>query len=204
MTPKFLLSFVIFFYSALQTTAQEKQPTNPIVFADILLGHTAGEAGGFTGGASLRLQQNKSLFTLRYTGTMRLHAKVASPLIPIPLFENRSSLDELGLLYGRRFIRNGRAVGFSAGISHSTHRKRVSTAAVPQIQTTAVLGLPFEADIHWFKSRKERLRLYGLFPVGRPTGLGGSIGFRLTGNLSKNSFVGLGVIIGLGFHKPYE
>lgn len=204
MTPKFLLSFVLFFYGALQSTAQEQHATNPIVFADLLLGHTGGEAGGFTGGASLRMQKNKSLITLRYTGTMRLHAKVASPLIPIPLFENRSSLDEVGLLYGCRFIRNGRAVSFSAGISHSTRRKQVNTSGVQQTQTTAALGLPFEADIHWFKSRKERLRLYGLFPVGQPTGFGGSIGFRLTGSLSQNSFVGLGMIIGMGFHKQYE
>jgi hypothetical protein len=203
MIPKYLLAFVALFYGSLRTAAQEQQATNPIVFADMLLGHTGGEAGGFTAGASLRFQQNKSLFTLRYTGTMRLHAKLASPLIPIPLFQNRSSLEEVGLLYGRRFIRNGRAMSFSAGISHSTHRKLVNTATVPQNQASAALGLPFEADIHWFKSRKERLRLYGLFPVGQPTGLGGSIGFRLTGNLSRNSFVGLGVIIGLGFHKQY-
>ncbi|HEY1023393.1 MAG TPA: hypothetical protein VGE06_13830, partial [Flavisolibacter sp.] len=125
MTPKYLLAFIILSSWWLRTAAQVKHTANPIVFADMLLGHTGGEAGGFSGGASLRYQQNKSLFTLRFTGTMRLHAKIASPLLPIPLFENRSSLDEFGLLYGRRFIRNGRAVSFSAGISHSTHRKRV-------------------------------------------------------------------------------
>lgn len=203
MTPKYLLSFAALLCWSLRTAAQEQPATNPIVFADMLLGHSGGAAGGFTGGASLRYQKAKSLFTFRYTGTVRLHAKVASPLLPIPLFEQRSSLDEVGLLYGRRFIRSGRAVDFSLGISHSTRRKRINTGAGPQTQTTAAPGLPFEAGIHWFKARKERLRLYGLFPVGRPTGLGGSIGFRLTGHLSQNSFVGLGVLVGLGFHKPY-
>ena len=88
MTPKFLLSFVLFFYGALQSTAQEQHATNPIVFADLLLGHTGGNAGGFTSGASLRFQKARSLFTLRYTGTLRLHAKFASYFVPIPVIEN--------------------------------------------------------------------------------------------------------------------
>jgi hypothetical protein len=57
----------------------------------------------------------------------------------------------------------------------------------------------------FFKTKKERFRIfYGLIPVGEPTSFGRAFGFRLYANIAKNSYVGLGLTFGLGWHKIYE
>ncbi|HEV7329960.1 MAG TPA: hypothetical protein VGN63_02875 [Flavisolibacter sp.] len=204
MKPKYLLLVLLLTCLVCTGWTQTKGKQNPVLFADVSVGHSGGQAGGFTGGASLYFQKESSLFTVRFTGTSRLHAKIASAIIPLPVIDNRSSLDELGLLYGKRIIRNACAYNVSLGVSHSTHRQVVSTSPVRQTQTTAAWGVPFEAGIKWFKPRKKRFRIYGLIPVGKPTGFGGSIGLKLLGTISQNSYAGITFSYGLGFHKQYE
>jgi hypothetical protein len=63
--------------------------------------------------------------------------------------------------------------------------------------------LPIELNFKWFKSKKKRYRIYGIIPVGEPTSFGRNFGFKLVGNISKNSFVGLGIVYGFGIHKKY-
>lgn len=70
-------------------------------------------------------------------------------------------------------------------------------------RTTYYAGVPFEANIHWFKARKERFRIYGLIPLGHPMGFGGSIGLKVFGSVSKNSYIGFGLMYGLGWHREY-
>jgi hypothetical protein len=63
--------------------------------------------------------------------------------------------------------------------------------------------VPLQINIRWFKSEKDIYRIYGLIPVGEPTGFGHSLGISLVANISKHSYVGLAVSFGLGFYKEY-
>lgn len=133
-----------------------------------------------------------------------MDAKILSPFLPIPVFEQKSNMEEYAVLYGRRFIKTAKAYSFSLGISHSTLREQVKNTAPPFERKTTAIGLPFEAGIKWYKPRKERFRIYGLLPVGRPTGLGGSVGFKLLGNISRYSYAGVAFSVGFGYHKQYK
>jgi hypothetical protein len=59
--------------------------------------------------------------------------------------------------------------------------------------------LPLEFSIKWFKREQSPYRIYGIIPVGRPSGIGNSMGFTLIGNISQHSFIGFGI----GHHKEY-
>ncbi len=54
-----------------------------------------------------------------------------------------------------------------------------------------------------FKGKKRQYRLYKIIPVGRKTSFGRNVGFKIIGNISKNSFIGVGINCGLGIHKKY-
>lgn len=205
MTRKHVSFFALLFTITLAGLSQTQQKNNPILFSEVLVGHSWGSAGGFSGGAALNFQSHRSLFTLRFLGTTKLDSKVASPLIPIPIIEQRSSLEETSLLYGWRFIDNASAYSFSVGCSYNAFRRQVLDNNNQKVwKTSFYAGVPFEANVKWFKAKKERFRIYGLIPVGKPTAFGGSFGFKLFGNISENSYGGLSIVYGLGFHKKYE
>ncbi len=198
--------FYVFFFicSCLQITAQDSIKTNPIVYADMLIGHSWMKAGGFTVGAGLHYQKNQHLFNIRFTGTVKLESGFLSPIIPIPFVDEKSSLEEFSLLYGWRIINGGMSHSYSFGISHNKFREVVFDDFNREYtKTTKYMGVPFEANIKWFNNEKKRYRIYYLIPVGKPTGFSRSIGARFYGNISKNSYFGLGMIYGFGFHKMY-
>ncbi len=204
MEQKLPLLILLSFCFALNAIGQSAQKQNPVVFADVSFGHTWGGAGGFTGNGSLNFQTAQSLFTARYVGTTRMEASILFSFIPLPVFEDKSSLEEFSLLYGRRFVKTASAYSFSLGLSYSTLRETISNTFPKQTKTTAVFGVPFEANIKWFKPTKEPYRIYGIIPVGKPTAFGRSIGFKLLGTFSQNSYAGLAVSYGLGYHKKYQ
>lgn len=184
--------------------AQEVAPLNPVVFADVSAGHAWGRAGGFAGGASASFQWGRHLLTGRFTGTTKIDAAILSPFVPIPVFTQRQSMEEVAALYGWRFVQRSQAWSVALGLSHATLRRnhKAGTAFITVKQF--YFGLPVEANIKWFKAKKERFRIYGLFPVGRPTGFGGSFGVKLSGSISANSFAALTLSFGAGFHKKYR
>ena len=65
------------------------------------------------------------------------------------------------------------------------------------------IGFPFEFNVKWFKNNKSKYKIYEIIPVGKETGLGNSIGFKLLGNISQHSFIGVGIVMGIGYHKEY-
>lgn len=180
--------------------SQLVKETNPIAFGDIFVGHAWAKPGGLAAGASLNYQIKRSLLTLRYNETIRLHVDFLSVFIPIPVIEQRSHLKEAACLYGWRFISDGNAYSFSLGPSYNVFTERLTDG---NNRTANYGGLCFEANIKWFKKEKRRFRIYGLFPVGNETGFSGSIGFKLFGNISKYSYAGVGLTFGSGFHKQY-
>lgn len=199
-----LLSVTLLISSFHFTATSQNVKPNLILFADVLSGHSVGNTGGFSNGAGLNYQKNRNLFTLRCLATVRLRCKILSPFFPLPIIDQKTDLEEYSVLYGWRFIDEGTAYSFSLGFSYNLFTE-LSTDNNNQknIKLSKYKGVPFEANIKWFKKEKRRFRIYGLLPVGKPTALGGSLGFKIFGNLSKHSYAGLGITYGLGCHKKY-
>lgn len=57
-------------------------------------------------------------------------------------------------------------------------------------QKVRAFGAAFETNIKWFKKEKKN-----------PFGF--SYGAKLSGNISKNYYIGLSAVVGLGWHKKY-
>jgi hypothetical protein len=174
--------------------------SNPIIFGDFNLGYSNGFLRGLSLGVSLNYQKNKNLFTFRNIETIRIdNADLLLGIIPINV--DSKTLTEYALLYGRRYIDGGTSYHFSGGISYNTYKKVEDDITV---ENYSFIGFPLEFAISWFKSKKKKFRvLYGLIPVGKPTGFGRSFTLKLYSNISKNSYIGLGLNFGLGYHKKY-
>ena len=199
-----LVFILLFSVTTVTALCQDVKNSNPILFADLLIGHSWGKSGGFSGGAALNFQSYRNLFTIRYVGTTKIHSEVLSPFLPIPLFDEKSNLNETSALYGWRFIKTASAFSFSLGCSYNAFTEQVPDTNNQKMKIRSYYaGVPFEANVKWFKAKKERFRIYGIIPVGQPTSFGGSIGFKVFGNISKNSYGGLSLVYGLGFHKKY-
>lgn len=197
---KAFLFFILLCAFNRKTTCQGTTKQNPILFGSFLLGHAAGGGGGFSLGTEANVQARKNLFTLQYLSTLKVRTSFAFYIFPV--IEEKSSQQTVSLLYGRRFIDKGMATSFSAGISYNLFREYVDVQNKYVSKPGA--GCPFEANIQWFKPEKSRFRIvYGLIPVGEPTGFGRSIGFKFFGNVSKHSFAGISLTAGLGLHKKY-
>lgn len=183
------------------------QKSNPIVYGELLFGFggSFNKYNGYIYGGSLGYQIKKNLFTIRYTVNPEIKYKAATAgLVGVPVFYSRYKNKEIGLLYGRRFVKEGRSLSFAAGISTNELEYRYRHEG-SEIQSTIkhYYGMAYELNIKWFKHRKERYRIYGMFPVGKPTAFGRSIGLKLTGNISKHSYLGFGITYGFGLHKHY-
>ncbi|WP_428330399.1 hypothetical protein [Mucilaginibacter sp.] len=206
-----LLPGLLFFYLAntfAQDTLKKTKPitTNPIIYAETSIG--AGLAGvqGFQFGLGLNYQLNKGLFTLRYIRLQDLSITVLplAPVVFLPGIRNNGSLDEYALMYGLRLINGGHSFSFSAGISTNNriinykddHNQSHSTES-------RYAGIPFEANFLLFKPTRQRIRIYDIIPVGKPTAFGGSIGLKLAGNVSQRSYLAMGLVFGMGYHKHY-
>ena len=179
--------------------------THPIIYGGADIGAGLAGATGLEIGLSLNYQLRRQLFTVRYVGIVNFSIKaIGSPIPLFPGVQDNGSLEETGALYGHRYVNGGHAFSFSAGLSKSTRiiKNKDNIQLPPRIEDHYV-GVPFEFNMMWFKSNKRRYRVYGLIPVGKPTGFGSSIGFKLGGNISKYSYLSLGLTSSLGYHKQY-
>ena len=185
--------------------AQEKQDSivknnNSIFFADVGLGYTNGSLRGLTGVFSLNYQNKNNLFTFRHLEIIKYDNIDFFFIIPYNVETKR--IREYAFLYGKRYIAEGTSYHFSGGFSYNTYQQKKDDDI---IVSESFIGFPVEAGISWFKDKKERFRvLYGLIPVGKPTGFGRSFGFKLYANIARRSYVGIGLTFGLGWHKIYE
>ena len=183
----------------LKSWSQEK--TNPILFTEVYFGPAFGSSEGFASGINLNYQTKDNVFTLRHTNVIELKSEF---FFLFPIFKTIEETDEFALLYGRRKIYGNHSFSYSAGVAYVKHKELISEVNdVLLYDTQQGIGFPFEVNIKWFNAKKERYRIYFLIPVGQPTSFSRSIGFKLFGNISKTSFVGLGINYGFGWHKNY-
>lgn len=199
---KSILLILIFCFAFSKIQAQEK--TNPIIYFDGNLGFAGGNSSGFMIGGSLNYQKKENLFTLRTTQFSNSKLEYASPFLPLPYLDTKEIITEYGILVGKRYIHNNKAWSFSVGLATIEREiKKVDKNNNYYFDSSHAIGFPFQIDINWFKSKKEPYRIYGVIPVTKKTSFGNSIGFKFIGNVSKTTFVGLGVSLGIGYHKEY-
>ncbi len=207
---KQIFTYLMIYLFSVSILAQDTiSKKNPILFADLYTGLSTNILGlGGFGGVGLNYQLGSNLFTLRYSesshtsvGTNIFLLGVFGALLPYQEIEKT----EFALLYGQRWIKNSSSSSISVGLSYERYQlKDFLFLDKTSISSESVLGFPFEFNVKWFKSEKSKFRiLYGLVPVGNPTGYSGSFGLKLYGNISKYSEVGIGIVYGLGFHKEY-
>ena len=177
--------------------------TNPILFADLYFGGAGGSSHGFSAAGTLNYQYKKHLFTARVGQLSSYKTRLLSPVLPFPLVRLEESIDEYALLYGRRYIAENRAFSFSAGVAFVSRKYFVVNEGNFFYVRKNAVGLPFEASVKWFKRRRVPYHIYGIIPIGKPTAFGNSFGFKVLGNVSKTTFVGIGVTFGFGYHKYY-
>ena len=181
--------------------SQEKQDslrvdTNHIFFTGINLGYVTGGLKGLNVSFDINYQLKNNLVTFKFATIM--DTKIGILLI-LPFVKVNSLTDQFSFSYGKRYVIAGFSYHFSGGISYnSTNNRRID-------KRYNYYGFPIEIGTNWFYSKKKRFRvLYGLIPLGKPTGFGRSLGFKLYANIAKKSYVGLGLNFGLGWHKKYK
>ncbi|HXI00060.1 MAG TPA: hypothetical protein VNI52_07305 [Sphingobacteriaceae bacterium] len=185
---------------------QIKKKENPIVFAESFLGVSAGRAGGLSYGTELNYQIKKSFFTVRQVYSHRLTLKpvMLTPITPFVIINGIYNSEEYSALYGLRFINIRQSLNISFGVSRNSYREIYNFENNQQTEkVTTYTGVPYEVNIKWFKEEKRIFKIYGIIPVGKPTAFGSGVGVKLFGNISKNSYVGIGLACGYGFHKKY-
>ena len=189
--------------------AQEKldslqQKENPIVFADASFGYTNGYLKGISVAASFNYQKNNNLYTFRASATYDY--RDVDFISFIPNSGTNRTIEEYGLLYGKRYVEDGFSYHFSGGFSYNVYveidREHIFYD-VTKVRNS-YFGFPVEIGFSWFKPKKEKFRvLYGLIPVGNPTSFGRSFGVKLYASLAEKTYIGIGLSLGFGWHKKY-
>ena len=173
---------------------------NPIIFADAFFGLSRGAIDGFGGGLSFNFQNKNDLFTFKIASFIEI--REIEVFIIFPTSSSTIVNDEFSLMYGKRYIEDGFSYHFSGGISYNSLRDKDDK--LNKDITINYVGFPLEIGLSWFKTKKERFRIfYGLIPVGKPTGFGRSFGVKMYANFTKRTYFGIGLNFGLGWHKKY-
>jgi hypothetical protein len=160
---------------------------HPVLYVDGGFGYTFAGLRGIEGSYSLNYGYKHNLFTFRGLGTASYED---NPKDIFRLFPDQptGSMSQYALLYGWRITGlPGHAFSLSAGISADSRRLYSYDNTNQQTHTVEnYAGLPFEANYQWFTRR-----------------FGVSFGIKLTGDISKHDFIGIGVDMGLGFHNSH-
>ena len=179
---KVLILIILSTFTAFSQVANDsiiKKKTKPIIYGDMFFGPSLNKNSGtvFIGG-SINYQNKKNLFSLRYIVNAEVETKW---FLFFPTFINESENRETAFLFGQRFIDGNQSLSYSGGISYNQYEvynyeyENKFLTTVPNNSISSItenhFGLPFEAEIRWFNSKKERYRIiYALIPIGKPTG----------------------------------
>ena len=180
--------------------------SNPVLYGEMIFGFGGNfnDYGGFIYGGNVNYQVKKNLFTIRYNVHPEFkYGATAIAAAGLPVIQSRFTNTEVGLLYGRRYTVRGRSLSFAGGISTNEYETQYKTEDSGTTSYSSHVGFAYELNIKWFKPKKERYRIYAIFPVGKPVAFGRSFGFKMIGNVSQHSYLGFGMTYGFGWHKAY-
>ena len=177
----------------------QENKTNSIAYFDTYFGTSS--VGTFDFGYSFNYQKKNNLFLFRNIYSNKFHDFDNGPN-----FTTKEQVInyyyEYSLLSGKRYTLDKNSYSFLIGLSYNNVGYFLKNA--PFSSKENFLGFPFEIGVKFFKNKKKPFGLFdGLISIGKPTGFSNSIGFKLYGNLSKESYLGLGLTFGLGWHKKY-
>lgn len=206
---KISLLIGVTFYVTFASAQEDKQRDieNPIAYIEAILGFGNGSADGLVVGYTLNYQFEGNLLTFRNSylaSKNKERNRALSNAFIFPAYVQGNSFTEYAFLYGRRFIFGGSSLSFSGGISTNTAVYRKEFEGERTRSSLNYMAFPYEISFKFFKREKSRYRIiYGLIPVGKPTGFSRSFGIKLFGSMGKESYFGLGLTFGLGWHKVY-
>jgi len=204
--PLFLLLFVnLMIAQDSLVVAVKKQP---IVFYDFDVSFGGAESAGWGIGATVNYQfLKKDLLTARLRGFASYASEyvLLAPTIAFPVLRKEESIVDYGILYGKRWISGGFSFSASAGIAAIRYEYAEQVGEDYFMRKEDLVGIPFELNFKFFKKEKRRLRLYyGLIPVTKKkVAFGRSLGFKLSGTISKANYFSFGISFGMGTHKKY-
>jgi hypothetical protein len=162
---------------------------HPAIYIDGGFGYVIGGLRGAQANYSLNYQDGLSLFTFRglANGSEKPNPTSRGLLSGLE-YETTGTMTEYALMYGLRFNSNiGHAFNFSAGIDHDNRSAYYYDEANNKTQVKGdYIGVPFEANYQWYTRR-----------------FGVSFGLKLSGDISRHDFIGIGVDMGLGFHSSH-
>jgi hypothetical protein len=190
-----LISFQTLVKAQTNDSLNKPPKSNPIIFADVNFGALRSSYVTLAISGSLNYQNKNDLFTARILG----YSKIKLYFIILPVTSELTS--EYAFMYGKRYIDLGESYSFSGGLAILQKKSYDNNLLISREN---YFGFPFELNYRFFNKKRERFRIvYNLIPIGNPIAFGRSIGFKLYGNISKSSFVGIGLTLGLGYHKKY-
>lgn len=202
---KLLRIFLVFLFSASMYSQQsddaQLEKSNPIIYFEMFGGSSLMNHAGLSGGLELNYQYKKNLFTFRYTNVVGYISNDVNPYFPIPTYYKSEDDLEYALLYGQRWMTDRHSFSVSAGIScNNLDRSRRYYLDEEEeyhynYSYETFFGVPFEANYKWFYPKKRSNLIFNaMIP---------SVGIKFLGNISKNSYVGVGLTIGFGLPKQY-
>lgn len=148
---------------------------------------------GTLSGISGNYQINKSLFTLRYVSNNFVALNFYKPnetFLLLPYFKDKVKIKEWAALYGKKWDVDNFSYSFSGGISSNENNITLTDENLQkQYITENLIGFPFEANVKWV-----------LFPTNKNL-IQNTFGFKLLGNISKETYVGVALVYGIGIHK---
>lgn len=175
---------LIFFYTHhLQAQKENAIKEHPIIFLEGFVGISVISEAGVAGGFEVNYQRKSNLFSFRITEIAGY--KKDSLAYLFPSYTRAKYDNEYALLYGKRWLQNTHSFSLSGGVSYNRFILDEMSFS------TNYVGLPLEANIIWYYSKRKKAFRYCFVP---------KVGVKLFGSISKNSFIGIGVSLGFGYH----
>jgi hypothetical protein len=192
----YLMIITSLFFLAKNTaqTINEKKPS--LYFVDANLGICRSENHlSFLAGLGLNYQYNANLFTVKFNNI----DNTTCDKFFNPNWSEYNRTLEFGIMYGKRKIYEIHSLSYSIGLSYlkrNTYRKdffyttdifQFLDSTIYSNSTNYTVGIPLEFNYKWiFKDQNL---------------IAGSIGFKFQAVLSKYSYFGMGLSVGLGYFK---
>jgi hypothetical protein len=175
--------------------SESKEKSNPIIYAEVFGGFAVVQNIGLACGAELHYQTGKNLFSFRYTNAVGYTQKEEQYIAPA--FDKQEDINEVALLYGRRWLQEHHSYSLSVGINYNSFEALNRDFDGNRHSTyTYFYGVPFEANYKRFYSKRRSNLIFNMLIP--------SVGIKLFGSVAKYSFVGVGFTLGFGLPKEYR